>query len=105
MGAAVRLTGEQREFLSLVTRAAFSNPFTDEFDALQLRIAGCDAAVPSDERVKLTVQRWNERLHELHAAGLTSIRQVADEDREVFRYACLYEIYHRHLNAFDELIA
>jgi DNA-binding NtrC family response regulator len=100
----MRLTQLQREFLTLVTRAAACNPFTDEFDELQLKIAGCDASVPPEERIKLTVERWNEELHKLQAAGMTNFRQVEDEDREVFRYACLYEIYHRYLGAFDQLI-
>jgi len=100
----MRLTLAQRDFLTLVTRAAACNPFSDEYDELQLEIAGCDASVPAMERVKLTVERWNEQLHKLQAAGMTSLRQVEGEDREVFRYACLYEIYHRHLGAFDQLI-
>jgi DNA-binding NtrC family response regulator len=100
----MRLTEAQREFLTLVTTAAACNPFSDEFDELQLEIAGCDASVPPAERIKLTVDRWNAQLHELQAAGMTNFRQVEDEDREVFRYACLYEIYHRYLGAFDQLI-
>jgi transcriptional regulator with AAA-type ATPase domain len=100
----MRLTETQRDFLTLVTRAAACNPFTYEFDGLQLKIAGCDASVPSEERIKLTVERWNQELHKLQAAGMTNFRQVEDDDREVFRYACLYEIYHRYLGAFDQLI-
>jgi DNA-binding NtrC family response regulator len=101
----MRLTQAQHDFLTLVTRAAACNPFSDEFDELQIKIAGCDAAVPPAERLKLTVERWNEQLHKLHAAGMTGFKQAEGEDREILRYACLYEIYHRHLTAFDELIA
>jgi DNA-binding NtrC family response regulator len=100
----MRLTEAQHDFLMLVTRAAACNPFTDEFDELQRRIAGCDASVPPPERIKLTVEKWNEQLHKLQAAGMTNFRQVEGEDREVFRYACLYEVYHRYLGAFDQLI-
>jgi DNA-binding NtrC family response regulator len=104
MAANQRLTNPQREFLSLVTRAAACNPFGDEFEELQLRIAGCEATVPPAERLKLTVDRWNEQLHKLQAAGMTSFKQADDEDREILRYACLYEVYHRYLGAFDQLI-
>jgi DNA-binding NtrC family response regulator len=100
----MRLTPAQREFLSLVTRAAFCNPFSDEFEQLQLQIAGCDAATPVAERRRLTVQRWEQQLHELHAAGITSFKHAEGEDREILRYACLYEVYHRYLAAFDQLI-
>jgi DNA-binding NtrC family response regulator len=100
----MKLTQAQHDFLTLVTRAAACNPFTDEFDELQLKIAGCDASIPPAVRIKLTVERWNEQLHKLQAAGMTNFRQVEGDDREVFRYACLYEIYHRYLGAFDQLI-
>jgi DNA-binding NtrC family response regulator len=100
----MKLTQAQHDFLTLVTRAAACNPFSDEFDELQLKIAGCDESVPQPERIKLTVDRWNEQLHRMQADGMTNFRQVEGEDREVFRYACLYEIYHRYLSAFDQLI-
>ncbi|HUK81361.1 MAG TPA: sigma 54-interacting transcriptional regulator [Verrucomicrobiae bacterium] len=105
MATRQQLTAAQREFLTLVTRAASSNPFSDEFEELQLQIAGCEASVPPAERLKLTVERWTEQLHNLQAAGMTSFKQAEGEDREILRYACLYEIYHRYLTAFDELIA
>ncbi len=100
-----KLGAEQREFLSVVARTAFSNPFSDDFEALQLKIAGCDASVPPAERIKLTVGRWNEQLHKLHMAGVSDFKQFEGEDREFLRNTFLYEIYHRFLAAYDELIA
>ncbi|MCG3150437.1 MAG: Anaerobic nitric oxide reductase transcription regulator NorR [Verrucomicrobiae bacterium] len=93
----MNLTGAQREFLTLVTRAAACNPFSDEFAQLQARITG-------GRKVSL-VDRWNTELHNLQAAGFTSFKQAEGADREILRYASLYEIYHRYLAAFDELIA
>ncbi len=84
-----------REFLGLVARAAFSNPFTDEYEQLLAQIAG--GAPLAD--------RWNEQLHRLAAAGVTDFRPFSGEDRDLLRYAFLYEIYHRYMTAFDELIA
>ena len=100
-----KLTAEQREFLALVVRAAFSNPFSDDFEALQLKIAGCDASVPPVERIKLTVERWNDQLHKLHMAGVANLKQIEGEEREILRNAFLYEIYHRFMAAYDQLIA
>ena len=100
-----KLSAEQCEFLSLVAQAAFSNPFSDDFDALQLKIAGCDAAVPQPERIKLTVERWNDQLHKLHMAGVANYKQIEGDEREILRNAFLYEIYHRFLGAYDQLIA
>lgn len=104
MASRATLTGEQREFLTLVSRAAFSNPFGREFLQLQLKIAGCDESVAVTEQRKLMVQRWDEQLHKLHAAGVMTFQHAEGHDRELLRYACLYEIYHRFLPAFDQLI-
>jgi DNA-binding NtrC family response regulator len=99
------LPASNREFLKIVSQASYLNPFSSEYEEQQRRIANCDASVPYAEQVKLTVERWNEQLHQLHVAGVTTLKQVAGEDRELLRYAFLYEIYHRFLSAFDELIA
>jgi len=99
------LPSESREFLQLVSRASYINPFSDEYEAQQRKIAGTGASVPYPEQIKLTVERWNDQLHKLHVAGVTTLKQVLSEDRELLRYAFLYEIYHRFLSAFDELIA
>jgi DNA-binding NtrC family response regulator len=93
-----------REFLQIVSQASFINPFSDEFAVQQRRIASCDASVTEEEQVKMTVARWNDQLHALTAAGVTNLKQVAGEDRELLQYAFLYEIYHRFLASFDELI-
>src|ERR1041384_1943120 len=104
MARKASLSPEQREFLALVSRAAFSNPFSREFLQLQLKIAGCDESVPPEEQRKLTVERWNEQLHKLDAAGMTNVKHAVGQDRELLRNACLYEIFHRFLPAFDQLI-
>jgi DNA-binding NtrC family response regulator len=99
------LPSSSREFLKIVSQASYINPFSNEYEEQQRRIANCDASVPYAEQIKLTVERWNEQLHQLHVAGVTTLKQVAGEDRELLRYAFLYEIYHRFLSAFDQLIA
>jgi len=91
------LTDSQRTFLRLVTQAAACNPFSDEFEELQVKIIGGKGTSPAE--------RWNEELHKLQAAGFTGFKQAEGEDREILRYASLYEIYHRYLTAFDDLIA
>ena len=98
------LPASNRDFLKIVSQASYINPFSSEYEEQQRRIANCDASVPYAEQIQLTVERWNEQLHQLHVAGVTALKQVAGEDRELLRYAFLYEIYHRFLSAFDQLI-
>src|SRR5579862_8093542 len=99
-----QLPTASREFLRIVSAASFINPFSDEFLAQQRRIADCDESAAEDEQVRLTVARWNDHLHALTHAGVTNLKQVDGEDRELLQYAFLYEIYHRFLASFDELI-
>src|ERR1051325_8553270 len=105
MASSTRLSADQRELLTLVSQAAFSNPFSDEFSNLQLKIAGCDKSVPAAEQLKLMVRRWDDQLHSMHLAGMTNFKHVQGEDRDLLRNACLYEIYYRYLSAFDQLLA
>src|SRR5580704_11740539 len=93
-----------REFLQIVSQASFINPFSDEFVIQQRRIANCDKSASEEEQVRLMVARWNDHLHALTTAGVTNLKQVTGEDRELLQYAFLYEIYHRFLVSFDELI-
>ncbi len=99
-----QLPATSREFLQIVSQTSFINPFSDEYAVQQRRIANCDASVTEEEQVRLMVARWNDHLHALNAAGVTNLKQVAGEDRELLQYAFLYEIYHRFLSGFDQLI-
>src|SRR5260221_10233658 len=99
-----QLPAASREFLQIVSQASFINPFSDEYAVQQRRIASCDASVTDEEQVRLMVARWNDHLHALTTAGVTNLKQVAGEDRDLLQYAFLYEIYHRFLVSFDELI-
>src|ERR1035438_868089 len=100
----MELPTASREFLEIVSQASFINPFSDEYAVQQRRIANCDASVTEEEQVRLMVARWNDHLHALRVADVTSLKQVAGEDRELLQYAFLYEIYHRFLPGFDQLI-
>src|ERR1035438_926351 len=100
----MELPTASREFLHIVSQASFINPFSDEYAVQQQRIANCDVSVTEEEQVRLMVARWNDHLHALTEAGVTNLKQVAGEDRELLQYAFLYEIYHRFLVSFDELI-
>src|ERR1043166_6274940 len=105
MATRKQLSLEQRELLALVSQAASTNPFSEEFLRLQQKIAGCDESVPLTEQIKLTIQRWDDELHKLHTAGMTNLKHVQGEDRELLRNAFLYKIFHRFLAAFDQLIS
>lgn len=104
MTAPKTLSADQRAFLGLLTRAASCNPFSEEFEQLQRQIAGGAADASPAELRRLTIERWNAALREMQEAGITGVREAGEADRDLLRYAALYEIYHRYLTAFDKLI-
>ena len=55
------------------------------------------------ERTGRIGRAWASALRFLIGQRLET--EAEGEEREILRYACLYEIYHRYLGAFDELIA
>jgi DNA-binding NtrC family response regulator len=99
------LSDADREFLRLLAEAASTNPFSDEYFRLQLKIAGCDAAVPAEEQYKRVVARVSEEVQRMEAAGAANVRQYGGDDRQLLRYAIMFDVYHRFLPSLDQIIA
>ncbi len=98
------LSGRDRDFLRLLAEAAATNPFSDAYFKLQLQIAGCDASVPVDEQNKRIVSRVSEEVRRMEAGGLDDMRRYGGEDRQLVRYALMFDIYYRFMPQLDELI-
>ena len=105
MAATKALSDDDRKFFQLAAEAASTNPFGDAYIDLTLKIAGCDASVPPVERLKLILARVSQQLQKLEGAGRANVRQFDGPDRELLRHAFLFDIYHRFMPAFDQLIA
>ncbi len=99
------LSGRDREFLRLLAEAAATNPFSDTYSELQQRIAGCDASVSPEEQNKRIVFRVSEEVRRMEQAGLDDVRRYGGEDRQLVRYALMFDIYYRFMPQLDELIA
>ncbi|MCF7839108.1 MAG: sigma 54-interacting transcriptional regulator [Candidatus Marinimicrobia bacterium] len=95
-------TAEERGFLRLVSRAAFCNPFSAERERLDRELAGPGPAreLAIDRAIRVVRERlaaWDAR-----GATLAGARTVAD--REIFRSALLFDLFHQYLERFDALI-
>ena len=93
-----QLSSSDREFFGLVSRAAFSNPFGEERDALDRRIAALGEG-SGDELPGRLSARLTERL------GGQQIRTLAGRDRELVEHAVLFDVFHRFVEPLDQLIA
>lgn len=56
------------------------------------------------ERVRQLAKTVSERVRKLEASQGADVRRYAGEEREIVRDAVLFDLYHRFLNAFDQLI-
>jgi DNA-binding NtrC family response regulator len=104
MSAKKRLNTEQREFFSLVNRATFSNPFSDERARLDSAISG----VPESESRKTILEGVMEtvakKISRLDAGGPVKLGDYAGKDAQILEYTFLFHEYHRYAGQFDRLI-
>jgi DNA-binding NtrC family response regulator len=100
-----QLTSKEREFLSLVSRAAFANPFSEDRIKLDLEISGVSSKLPDLERIKAAHNKVLTFLEQLDKTDRGNISAFNDSDRLLLIYAHLFDIFHRFMEKFDELIS
>jgi hypothetical protein len=105
MAEAISLSDADRDFLRLLAEAAATNPFSDEYFRLQLRIAGCDASKREEDKYKRTVARVSQEVQRMEADGSINVRQYNGDDRQLLSYAIMFDVYHRFMPRLDQLIA
>lgn len=99
-----RLRPDEREFLELVSAAAFANPFGDDRVDIDLRIAGSSPGASRNRQLESAlerVRRFLQRFREDHA----TLDAFPDEDRPLVRYAHLFDIFHEFADDLDGFIS
>jgi DNA-binding NtrC family response regulator len=97
-----RLTESDRQLFSLVTEAAFANPFGVRRASLDQEISG---AYPEEQQwIGVMLERVGARLRAL-GGGELNVGAFAERDRELVEYTVLFEAFHRFLEPLDTLIA
>jgi len=102
MAKSQKIESREREFLRLVARAAFSNPFGEARREADRRIAGITGEMTDHEAQARAVEAVGARVSELEknlAPG-----DLSRDDREVVETAFLFDAYHRFGADFDRHI-
>ncbi len=94
-----------RDFFRLLDQAATTNPFTDAYTELQLRIAGCAPEVPPERRLAMMAAKVGEKVRGLEELVRPDARRLAGQDRQLLERAYLFDSYHRFLGPLDRHIA
>lgn len=99
-----RLSAADREFWTLVARAAFANPFSDERAEIDRKIAGVNRPLSNEERFRLLTPKLQGELRKLESSGMGRVCDHGEDDREVFETAFLFLLYHEHAADLDASI-
>jgi DNA-binding NtrC family response regulator len=104
MPAKRRLSPEERAFFTLVNRAAFSNPFSDERGALDSEISDLPVDVSRESMIKEVIETVSSQIHALDQKGPVKLGDFVETDSGILEYTFLFDTYHQFFEQFDRLI-
>lgn len=101
-----RLSQEDKTFLSIVSEAAFVNPFSQRRAELDSQILGDTTKRNEMQKVAALIERVNERVQHLDSTlgRLSTLSDYDAQDRDIVSGAFLFAIFHNYSNALDDII-
>jgi len=100
----INLTTETKQFFSLVSQAAFANPFSERRVELDRQIGGVTGSKQRSEIVAAMVREVGKRIEKLEKEGAVKITDFETTDQELIRHLYLFDVYHKFAKDFDNLI-
>ncbi|MCK5472690.1 MAG: sigma-54-dependent Fis family transcriptional regulator, partial [Planctomycetes bacterium] len=98
------LTANDKEFFSLVSEAAFANPFSHQRIELDRKISGSPQSTSRKEAVAEAVRKVNKRIEKLDDNGTVKIQDFKKTDSDLIEHLFLFDVFHQFVNQFDQLI-
>lgn len=95
-----RLSSKDREFLSLVNRAAFANPFGPERAEADAKISGLPVSASRADRLDAVTEKTERFIQRLSSPEMN----LDSSDMELMKKAQMFCVFHRYADKFDELI-
>ncbi|MBW1852101.1 MAG: sigma-54-dependent Fis family transcriptional regulator, partial [Deltaproteobacteria bacterium] len=100
-----KLTSKEREFFSLVARAVFANPFSDERKRFDLEISGLPPGTASDKAQAGVIQTVGREIAAFERQRKASVTLFSGDDYERVKNSLLFHVYYQYAHAFDRLIS
>jgi DNA-binding NtrC family response regulator len=102
----IQLTSNDRAFLSLVSEAAFANPFSKRRAQLDQEILGKGkgAGTSGPGIIPEVERRVSQRIEALEEKGGRRIQDFCEADRKIVENTYLFDIFHAYSKPFDDLI-
>jgi DNA-binding NtrC family response regulator len=98
----MKLSNEDRDFFALVSAAAFSNPFGQEREDIDRRIADQYAGQGAD--LARSLRHLESRLAALESKQRCRITLYDEPDRGALEHAILFDVFHRFTGELDRTI-
>src|SRR3989339_373646 len=102
---AIKLQNDDRIFFSMVSEAAFTNPFSQKRTELDKKICGSEKNVRWKAIIPQTLQKVRHSIAELDKQGTVTLADFDKPDSELLVYVFLFDIFHRFNQQFDNVIA
>lgn len=99
------LNSEERSFFILVQKAVATNPFSDERRQLDLKIAGQYYGTEDKADAAAVAHAVGDRIRKLEVQKRDDFRRYKGKDRQMVKSAMLFDVFHRFIPSFDQLIS
>ncbi len=99
------LRTDERDFFALVSRAAFTNPFSDARSEIDLQISGLNSWASKEERIKAVIGEVSRWIQTLEQDGIADINLYSGDDRNMMEKVFLFELFYQFKDKFDQLIS
>lgn len=104
MNSRNRLTDEERNFFSLIYQAVLANPFLEERDMLDFKIAGLAPDNTRHDRVDKMHEELKRRIKLLEQENRDNINLFSGNDRVLLNRSFLFTFFYDYADRFDQLI-
>jgi len=99
------ISSKEREFFSLVTRAVFANPFSEERKRFDLEISGLPPETAPGKVQAKVIQVVDREIGRFERQGRASVNTFSGDDYELVKNSLLFHVYYQHAPSFDSLIS
>lgn len=104
MKTKTNLSSSNWDLFARVAAAAFTNPFGERRDELDLLISGVANNTPPENAYEAVIVKVSAVVKQLVEANKADLHLLDGDRREILRLVFCFHVYHRYLSHFDRLI-
>lgn len=104
MNNIIQLSKEDKTFFSLVSSAIRANPFSDERNIINSKIADLPITTPYLKLITKVIEVVNHKINSLEKHRKANVNNYKDDDKEIMNSVFLFEFFHKFIEDFDNFI-